>query len=196
MNVLRYIKIGFVALTVFLGLNNYRLSNKVDYLDNRLAETKHALHYYEGKLNDAGKIVSLMDNDRTGKQESIWLRDNYDIIPILIPKEIGAKDFAELVSKNNIETGMQTEICIPVFCLNGFPLGGSCQRPCPLTDEGKPCHYGPAAGCRRKSAPLRGSASTPDSSLSSDPYFFPPAQPARQKSGWPLCRRTPPSGRR
>ena len=45
-----------------------------------------------------------MDNDRTGKQESIWLRDNYDIIPILIPKEIGAKDFAELVSKQNIET--------------------------------------------------------------------------------------------
>ena len=31
---------------------------------------------------------------------------------------------------------MQTEICIPVFCLNGFPLGGSCQRPRPLTDEG------------------------------------------------------------
>ena len=58
---------------------------------------------------------------------------------------------------------MQTEICIPVFCLNGFSLGGSCQRAGPLTDEGKPCHYGPAAGCRRKSAPLRRSASTPDS---------------------------------
>ena len=60
--------------------------------------------WLKGKLNDTGKIVSLMDNDRTGKQESIWLRDNYNIIPILIPKEIGAKDFAELVSKNNIET--------------------------------------------------------------------------------------------
>ena len=60
--------------------------------------------WLKGKLNDTGKIVSLMDNDRTGKQESIWLRDNYNIIPILIPKEIGAKDFAELVSKNDIET--------------------------------------------------------------------------------------------
>ena len=60
--------------------------------------------WLKGKLNNTGKIVSLMDNDRTGKRESIWLRDNYDIIPILIPKEIGAKDFAELVSKQNIET--------------------------------------------------------------------------------------------
>lgn len=60
--------------------------------------------WLKGKLNDTGKIVSLMDNDRTGKQEAIWLRNNYNIIPILIPKEIGAKDFAELVSKQNIET--------------------------------------------------------------------------------------------
>lgn len=60
--------------------------------------------WLKGKLNNTGKIISLMDNDRTGKREAIWLRDNYDIIPILIPKEIGAKDFAELVSKNNIET--------------------------------------------------------------------------------------------
>lgn len=60
--------------------------------------------WLKGKLNNTGKIISLMDNDRTGKRESIWLRDNYDIIPILIPKEIGAKDFAELVSKQNIET--------------------------------------------------------------------------------------------
>ena len=60
--------------------------------------------WLKGKLNNTGKIVSLMDNDRTGKQEAIWLRDNYNIIPILIPKEIGAKDFAELVSKQNIET--------------------------------------------------------------------------------------------
>ena len=60
--------------------------------------------WLKGKLNDTGKIVSLMDNDRTGKQEAIWLRNNYNIIPILIPKEIDAKDFAELVSKQNIET--------------------------------------------------------------------------------------------
>ena len=32
-------------------------------------------------------------------------------------------------SKNNIETGMQTEICIPVFCLNDFPLGEAVNGP-------------------------------------------------------------------
>ena len=74
MNVLRYIKIGFVALTVFLGLNNYRLSNKVDYLDNRLAETKHALHYYEGKLNDAednNKVLMLTIDDFKESNDSL-----------------------------------------------------------------------------------------------------------------------------
>ena len=51
-----------------------------------------------------GCIYSLMDNDRTGKEEAIWLRDNYNIIPILIPKEYEAKDFAELRSLYSIET--------------------------------------------------------------------------------------------
>ena len=58
--------------------------------------------WLRGKLKEEGKIVSLMDNDRTGYLEAIWLRDNYNIIPITIPKRLYAKDFAELASKTNI----------------------------------------------------------------------------------------------
>ena len=36
---------------------------------------------------------------------------------------------------------------------NGFPLGGSCQRPRPLTDEGEPCGNNPFTGNHRKLAP-------------------------------------------
>lgn len=59
--------------------------------------------WLSGKLNKDGKIVSLMDNDTTGKCEAIWLRNNYNIIPLLIPKEYNAKDFAELIYNNKIE---------------------------------------------------------------------------------------------
>lgn len=47
-----------------------------------------------------GFILSFMDNDRTGKLEAKWLKDNYNIKPILINnKEYDAKDFSELISK-------------------------------------------------------------------------------------------------
>lgn len=59
--------------------------------------------WLKGKLNDNGHIVSLMDNDKTGKVEAIWLRNNYNIIPIIISKALNAKDFAELVSKTSID---------------------------------------------------------------------------------------------
>lgn len=51
-----------------------------------------------------GYIVSLMDNDNTGYREAIWLRNNYNIIPLCIPREYEVKDFAELRSKYSIET--------------------------------------------------------------------------------------------
>lgn len=51
-----------------------------------------------------GLILSLMDNDNTGYREAIWLRNNYDIIPLCIPREYEVKDFAELRSKYSIET--------------------------------------------------------------------------------------------
>ena len=59
--------------------------------------------WLKGKLSDRGKIVSLMDNDSTGKHEAIWLRNNYQIIPLLIPVIYCAKDFAELVSKHKFD---------------------------------------------------------------------------------------------
>lgn len=51
-----------------------------------------------------GELISLMDNDKAGCIEAIWLRDNYKIMPFIIPKEYEAKDFAELRSKYSIET--------------------------------------------------------------------------------------------
>lgn len=56
-----------------------------------------------GKLKNKGKIVSLMDNDNTGKHEAIWLRNNYNIIPLIIPSIYRAKDFAELIANNNFD---------------------------------------------------------------------------------------------
>ena len=54
------------------------------------------------KLNYNGQLISLMDNDRPGMAEAQWLRKTYGIKPIIIPKELGAKDFAELRSKYDI----------------------------------------------------------------------------------------------
>lgn len=51
------------------------------------------------KLKDDGKLVSLMDNDRTGKLEAKYLKNHFNIIPLLISKEYNAKDFAELRSR-------------------------------------------------------------------------------------------------
>lgn len=60
--------------------------------------------WLQSKLTENGKIVSLMDNDRTGKIEAIWLRNTYNIIPIIIPNHYKVKDFAELVANNNFKT--------------------------------------------------------------------------------------------
>ena len=54
------------------------------------------------KLKEDGIIISLMDNDRTGMIEAQYLRKEFGMIPIVIPFYLGAKDFAELRSKNNI----------------------------------------------------------------------------------------------
>ena len=41
------------------------------------------------------------------------------------------------------------------FCCIGFPFGGSCQWPRPLTDEGQVCHSHPFAGSYNKRALIR-----------------------------------------
>ena len=67
----------------------YKLrQNEYDWLNN--------------KLINNGKLVSLMDNDRVGKLEAKWLRDNFGIMPILIPNKYNSKDFAEFITNHGI----------------------------------------------------------------------------------------------
>lgn len=61
------------------------------------------LSWLNDKLKPNGKLLSLMDNDKVGIKQAIWLRDECDIIPILIDKKYNAKDFAELVARNSKE---------------------------------------------------------------------------------------------
>lgn len=56
------------------------------------------------KLNNDGFIVSLMDNDRTGKLEAKWLYETYSILPIIIPNDTNCKDFSEFYSKHSQST--------------------------------------------------------------------------------------------
>ena len=63
--------------------------------------------WLKSKLNQDGIIVSLMDNDKVGKSEAIWLEYTFNIFPLLIPLKYNSKDFAELYfnnDKNVIET--------------------------------------------------------------------------------------------
>jgi hypothetical protein len=56
------------------------------------------------KLKDDGYLISFMDNDKTGKREAVKLKNDYNIVPILIPDEYEVKDFSELVSKYSDDT--------------------------------------------------------------------------------------------
>lgn len=59
--------------------------------------------WLRNKLSDKGIIVSLMDNDRTGKLEAQYLRKEFNILPLIIPKDYNAKDFSELFINNSKE---------------------------------------------------------------------------------------------
>lgn len=74
------------------------------------------------KLSKGGIIVSLMDNDRTGKLEAIWLRNNFNIIPILIPERYNSKDFSELVMNTSIDI-IKEEIINVINNLNNINNG-------------------------------------------------------------------------
>lgn len=65
------------------------------------------------KLSDNGIIISLMDNDMTGYREAIWLREAYDIVPILIPKEYDVKDFSEL--KKEYSNEIVNQLIVDVY---------------------------------------------------------------------------------
>ena len=66
----------------------------------RITQNEYA--WIRTKVNNSNRIISLMDNDKTGYREAIYLRDAYGITPILIPKEYECKDFSELRSKYSI----------------------------------------------------------------------------------------------
>lgn len=69
----------------------YRLRTmEYDWLKSKLKE-------------DKGILCSLMDNDRVGKLEANYLRNSFDIIPLMIDKKYNAKDFAELRANNDIK---------------------------------------------------------------------------------------------
>lgn len=57
--------------------------------------------WLRNKLSPKGIIVSLMDNDRTGKIEANYLKKEFNILPLIIPKCYKAKDFSELFRFNN-----------------------------------------------------------------------------------------------
>lgn len=58
-------------------------------------------NWLKSKLSEKGIIVSLMDNDKTGKLEANFLRKEYNILPMIIPKQYKAKDFSELFLFNS-----------------------------------------------------------------------------------------------
>lgn len=64
---------------------------------------KNEYDWLIGKLTYDGKLISLMDNDRTGKLEANWLRKTYNIPAMMIPSYLGCKDFAELYAKYDIK---------------------------------------------------------------------------------------------
>lgn len=84
----------------------YKLrQNEYDWLNNKLVTN--------------GIILSLMDNDRVGKLESKWLKDNFNITPILIPKHYNSKDFAEFINTYGIET-VRIEILNTIKYINSY----------------------------------------------------------------------------
>lgn len=70
-------------------------------------------NFIQEKLAANGSIISLMDNDMTGYREAIWLRDAYNITPILIPKEYDVKDFSEL--KKEYSNEIVNQLIVDVY---------------------------------------------------------------------------------
>ena len=86
-----------------VSINKYTIGIiNIPHETYRLRETEY--NWLQSKLSYDGKLISLMDNDRTGVEEAQWLRKRYNIIPILIPRYLSCKDFAELRSKYDITT--------------------------------------------------------------------------------------------
>ena len=88
----RYNSLYGEGLTINIGVIN------IPHETYHLRQNEYV--WLTSKLKD-GLIVSLMDNDRTGKLEALWLRKNYGIKPVLIPHKYNVKDFSELIQKTD-----------------------------------------------------------------------------------------------
>ena len=99
------VSIGAALLKMFLlyrGLINKQIGViNIPHETYKLRQNEYDWLY--SKLNNNGHIISLMDNDAVGINESIWLKNNFNIIPFLIPFRYKSKDFSELVQNINFQ---------------------------------------------------------------------------------------------
>lgn len=92
---LESLNLNYEHMPSFIGVIN------IPHETYKLREFEY--NWLSSKLRVDGKIISLMDNDKTGLKEANFLRKTYNILPLIIPKELNAKDFAELRSKYSLE---------------------------------------------------------------------------------------------
>ncbi len=59
--------------------------------------------WLQSKLNEGGMLVSFFDCDLTGVRGANRLRRDFGIVPIIIPRSYGAKDFSELIQEYSEE---------------------------------------------------------------------------------------------
>lgn len=83
------------------GLNNINKIGLINIPHETYKLRSNEYKWLLSKLSDKGIIISLMDNDRTGMIEAQYLRKEFDILPLIIPKQYQAKDFSELIMKND-----------------------------------------------------------------------------------------------
>ena len=92
----------FIHTHLLRGVSNDELSIGVINIPSEThILTKQEYNFIRSKTS---MIVSLFDNDRTGYMCAIKYRDDWNILPIMIPREYEAKDFAELRSLYSDET--------------------------------------------------------------------------------------------
>lgn len=97
------LSLGCVWDSLSLGYNSAQINLGIINIPHETYKLREFEYdWLKSKLAYGGKLISLMDNDRTGYLEANFLRKTYNIQPILIPKELGVKDFAELSSNYDI----------------------------------------------------------------------------------------------
>ena len=89
----------FIAYNIRIRLCASFHSTKADFYIK-----DYEYNWLQSKLNDGGILVSFYDCDLTGVHGARRLRKEYGIIPIIIPRSYGAKDFSELITMYSKET--------------------------------------------------------------------------------------------